>query len=288
MKSAKKVFITGVTGKQGGAVARNLMNSKMEIIGLTRKKESAKAIELQKSGVLIIEGDLDKPDLFGNNLEGIDVFFLVQAFEQGAKSEIEQAKKIIDLACDKGVKHIVYSSVMGADLNTGIPHFDSKHVIEKYILQKAIDYTILRPASFNENYLNPEVLKRLKKGKLVLPLNKNVIQQLISTEDVGKIASQVISNVSKYKNKIISLATDEKSVLEQAKSFSEGLNMDVTYQKLPGIFTLLFMGKDLYKMFGYMNKNNFVVVDNIDEIKKEFHGLGDLDQWIRTSFKDHI
>lgn len=288
MKRAKKVFIAGVTGKQGGAVARNLMNSEMEIIGLTRKKESAKAIELQKSGVLIIEGDLDKPDLFGNNLEGIDVFFLVQAFEQGAKSEIEQAKKIIDLACDKGVKHIVYSSVMGADLNTGIPHFDSKHVIEKYILQKAIDYTILRPASFNENYLNPEVLKRLKKGKLVLPLNKNVIQQLISTEDVGKIASQVISNVSKYKNKIISLATDEKSVLEQAKSFSEGLNMDVTYQKLPGIFTLLFMGKDLYKMFGYMNKNNFVVVDNIDEIKKEFHGLGDLDQWIRTSFKDHI
>lgn len=288
MKRAKKVFIAGVTGKQGGAVARNLMNSEMEIIGLTRKKESAKAIELQKSGVLIIEGDLDKPDLFGNNLEGIDVFFLVQAFEQGAKSEIEQAKKIIDLVCDKGVKHIVYSSVMGADLNTGIPHFDSKHVIEKYILQKAIDYTILRPASFNENYLNPEVLKRLKKGKLVLPLNKNVIQQLISTEDVGKIASQVISNVSKYKNKIISLATDEKSVLEQAKSFSEGLNMDVTYQKLPGIFTLLFMGKDLYKMFGYMNKNNFVVVDNIDEIKKEFHGLGDLDQWIRTSFKDHI
>ena len=60
-------------------------------------------------------------------------FFLVQAFEQGAKSEIEQAKKIIDLACDKGVNHLVYSSVMGADLNTGIPHFDSKYVIEKYI-----------------------------------------------------------------------------------------------------------------------------------------------------------
>ena len=79
---------------------------------------------------------------------------------------------------------MVYSSVMAADLNTGIPHFDSKYVIEKYIHSKGIDYTILRPASFNENYLNPEVLKRLRKGKLVLPLNKNVVQQLISTEDV--------------------------------------------------------------------------------------------------------
>ena len=286
MKNIQKVFITGVTGKQGGAVARNLINSDIEILGLSRNTESAKAIELQKSGVSIIKGDLDKPDSFGDLLDNIDVFFLVQAFEQGAKSEIEQAKKVIDLACNKGVNHLVYSSVMAADLNTGIPHFDSKYVIEKYIHSKGIDYTILRPASFNENYLNPEVLKRLRKGKLVMPLNKNVIQQLISTEDVGKIASQMIRNISKYRNKTISLATDEKSILEQAKSFSEGLEMPVIYQKLPGIFTLLFMGKDLYKMFAYMNKNNFTLVDDIDAIKKEFDGLGDFDQWIRTSFKN--
>ena len=288
MKNIQKVFITGVTGKVGGAVARNLIDSEIEILGLTRNTDSAKAIEMQKSGVSVIKGDLDKPDSFGDLLDNIDVFFLVQAFEQGAKSEIKQAKKVIDLACNKGVNHLVYSSVMGADLNTGVPHFDSKYVIEKYIHSKGIDYTILRPASFNENYLNPEVLKRLKKGKLVMPLDKNVVQQLISTEDVGKIASQVIRNISKYRNKTISLATDEKSILEQAKSFSEGLEMPISYQKLPGIFALLFMGKDLYKMFAYMNKNNFTIVDNIDEIKKEFDGLGDLDQWIRNSFKNHI
>jgi len=288
MESIKKVFITGITGKQGGAVARNLISSDIELIGLSRDSGSAKARELQKSGVVIIEGDMDSPASFSTHLEDIDVLFLVQAFEQGAKSEIEQAKKIIDVASEKGVNHLVYSSVMGADLNTGIPHFDSKFVIEKYIHQKDIDYTILRPASFNDNYLNPEVLKRLKKGKLVLPLKKDVIQQLISTEDVGKIASQIIQNISKYKNKTISLATDQKSMIDQAKSFSNGLNMPISYQKLPGIFTLLFMGKDLYKMFGYMNKNNFVVVDDIDHIKKEFEGLGDLDQWILTNLKNHI
>ena len=54
----------------------------------------------------------------------------------------------------------------------------------------------------------------------MIPLNKNVVQQLISTEDVGKIASQVIRNISKYRNKTISLATDEKSILEEAKSVS--------------------------------------------------------------------
>lgn len=288
MKSVHKVFITGITGKQGGSVARNLMGSNVQLKGLTRSANSANAMMLQKAGVEIIEGNLDEPDSFASHLDDIDVFFLVQAFEQGAKSEIKQAKRIVNLLCDKGVNHLVYSSVLGADLQTGVPHFDSKHIIEKYIHLKGIDYTILRPASFYENYLNPEVLKRIKKGKLVMPLKKTVVQQLISTEDVGKIASQVIVNRSKYKNKTLSLATDQKSIGEQVKCLSKGLEMEVTYQKLPGILALLFMGYDLYKMFNYMNKHNFVIVDDIESIKKEFKGLGNLDQWVRGTLKKNI
>lgn len=288
MENIKKVFITGITGKQGGAVARNLKDSEVQLQGLTRSANSTKAIALQKAGVKIIEGNLDEPNSFAGHLEDIDVFFLVQAFEQGAKSEIAQAKRIVDLLCEKGVKHLVYSSVMGADLQTGVPHFDSKYIIEKYIHLKGIDYTVLRPASFNENFLNPEVLKRIKKGKLMIPLKKSVVQQLISTEDVGKIASQVIVNRSKYKNKTLSLATDEKSIAEQVKCLSEGLNMEVSYQKLPGILAILFMGYDLFKMFNYMNKNNFAIVDDIASIKKEFKGLGNLDQWVRDTLKKNI
>lgn len=288
MENIKKVFITGITGKQGGAVARNLKDSEVQLQGLTRSANSTKAIALQKAGVKIIEGNLDEPNSFAGHLEDIDVFFLVQAFEQGAKSEIAQAKRIVDLLCEKGVKHLVYSSVMGADLQTGVPHFDSKYIIEKYIHLKGIDYTVLRPASFNENFLNPEVLKRIKKGKLMIPLKKSVVQQLISTEDVGKIASQVIVNRSKYKNKTLSLATDEKSISEQVKCLSDGLEMDLTHQKLPGIFALLFMGYDLFKMFNYMNKNNFAIVDDIASIKKEFKGLGNLDQWVRDTLKKNI
>jgi len=288
MKSIEKVFITGITGKQGGAVARNLIGSTVQLKGLTRSANSTKAIALQKAGVEIIEGNLDEPDTLLSHLDDIDVFFLVQAFEQGAKNEIKQAKRMIDLLCDSGVSHLVYSSVMGADLQTGVPHFDSKYIIEKYIQLKGIDYTILRPASFNENYLNPEVLKRIKKGKLMIPLKKDVVQQLISTEDVGKIASQLILNRDRYKNKTISIATDQKSVAEQVKCLSQGLDMKVTYQKLPGFLTFLFMGYDLYKMFNYMNRHNFVIVDDIESIKTEFKGLGNLDTWIRGTLKKNV
>ena len=64
--------------------------------------------------------------------------------------------------------------------------------------------------------------------------------------------------------------------------------MPIDYQKLPGIFTLLFMGKDLYKMFNYMNKTNFVIVEDIDAFKNEFEELGDLDYWISSTFKKSL
>ena len=109
MENIKKVFITGITGNQGGAVARNLKGSDFQIIGLTRNKNSAKAIELQNHGVQIWEGNLDQLDSFSASLDNMDLMFLVQSMEQGAKSEIEQGKRIVDLAVAKGIGHLVYS-----------------------------------------------------------------------------------------------------------------------------------------------------------------------------------
>lgn len=285
MKNSKKVLITGITGQQGGALARHLLNQKVKLFGLTRNKNSEKSKALTSKGVSIIESDLDNPSSYESHLDNMDAVFLVQSFEQGKENEIIQGKKFIDRVKSKNVKHFIYSSVLGADLETGVPHFESKFELENHIKSSGIEYTILRPASFNENFLNPEITKRLEKGKLVMPLNKSVTQQFISTDDVGKIAAKVITNPKVYKNKVLSLATDEKQITEVAKLFGAAMNKEIKYQKLPGLITRLIMGKDLYKMFKYMNKNDFVVLKDIEPIKQEFEGLGNLENWINDNFK---
>ena len=285
MKNSKKVLITGITGQQGGALARHLLNQKVKLFGLTRNKNSEKSKALTSKGVSIIESDLDNPSSYESHLDNMDAVFLVQSFEQGKENEIIQGKKFIDRVKSKNVKHFIYSSVLGADLETGVPHFESKFELENHIKSSGIEYTILRPASFNENFLNPEITKRLEKGKLVMPLNKSVTQQFISTDDVGKIAAKVITNPKVYKNKVLSLATDEKQITEVAKLFGAAMNKEIKYQKLPGLITRLIMGKDLYKMFKYMNKNDFVVLKEIEPIKQEFEGLSNLEKWINDHFK---
>ena len=287
MKNSKKVLITGITGQQGGALARHLLNQKDKLFGLTRNKNSEKSKALTSKGVSIIESDLDNPSSYESHLDNMDAVFLVQSFEQGKENEIIQGKKFIDRVKSKNVKHFIYSSVLGADLETGVPHFESKFELENHIKSSGIEYTILRPASFNENFLNPEITKRLEKGKLVMPLNKSVTQQFISTDDVGKIAAKVITNPKVYKNKVLSLATDEKQITEVAKLFGAAMNKEIKYQKLPGLITRLIMGKDLYKMFKYMNKNDFVVLKDIEPIKQEFEGLGNLENWINDHFKNN-
>ena len=55
----KVVFVTGATGNQGGAVARQLLNNGWYICGLTRNPDSPAALSLRGEGAVIVQGDLD-------------------------------------------------------------------------------------------------------------------------------------------------------------------------------------------------------------------------------------
>ncbi|MCP4976067.1 MAG: NmrA/HSCARG family protein [Maribacter sp.] len=284
MEKHKTIFITGITGNQGGAVAKYLLNDDHTVIGLTRNANSEKAKQWKAKGVTLVEGDLSAPETFQDQLDKADAIFLVQVLQK-KENEINQGKRFINAIKPQNKPHLVYSSVLGADRNTGVPHFESKFELEKYIHSKNLRHTILRPASFYENNLYPQVANGIKKGKYVSPLNKDCKQQMIGTDDIGKIAAQVISDDAKYQDKTLSIATDEWKIGDVPKAFSEALNIPVKFKKLPGFITRLAMGKDLSKMFKYMNKNDFKAVENLQNIKDEFSITGDFKSWAKENFK---
>lgn len=283
MEHKRNIFITGITGNQGSAVAKHQLEQNNSVIGLTRNANSEKAKQWKAQGVTIIEGNINNPVSFQSHLDKADVAYLVQALQRKDK-EIIQGKQFIDSIKPENNTHLVYASVLGADLNTNVPHFESKFEIENYIKSKNLDYTILRPASFYENHLFPRVANDIKKGKYISPLNKSCKQQMIGIDDIGKIAATVISNKEKYNNKTISIATDEWQIGNIPQMFSDAINKPVNYKKLPGFITRLAMGKDLSKMFKYMNQNDFCVLNNIQEVRDEFNISGDFKSWINKNF----
>lgn len=284
MDTAKTIFVTGATGKQGGAAIRHLLQHGFAIKAFTRNKEGQSAQLLRQTNVEIIEGNLDEPSTYADHLNNIHGIFAVLDFKQGPKKETEQGFDLITAAKEKGIAHFLYSSVIGADANTGIPHWESKNKIENLLKQSGVHHTIIRPCYFMENFLLPQVKSRLLKGKLVTPLHKKKIQQYVSTEDVGRIAAIIFSDSQSYMGKTITLASEQMDGEQLAEHFSKVWNRPVKYQQLPGIITRLVMGKDLYTMFNWINQHDAIFVKDLEAFKKEFPGMLSLDEWIKQKF----
>ncbi|TDH29054.1 NmrA/HSCARG family protein [Segetibacter sp. 3557_3] len=284
MEKPKKIFVTGGTGNQGGAVAKSLLSQGFSVKVLTRDPSSAAAQKLKSLGASIIHGDLNKPDSFSKHVDDVDGIFSVQNFKEGSDKEVKQGTVLADLAEHYAVNHFVYTSYSGADTKTGVPHWDSKHQLETYIKDLHIPYTILRPASLMENFLLPQVKNRILKGKLVSPINKEIRQQYISSYDVGQVTTTIFSEPEQYRGRTIPLAANEMDNEQVAELFSGVLGKKIRYQKLPGLITRFVMGKDLYAMFKWINTNGGIMIKDVDDAQKEFGPFLSFSDWIRKTF----
>jgi uncharacterized protein YbjT (DUF2867 family) len=284
MINNKTIFVTGGTGNQGGAVARNLSQQGFTVKVLTRNPNSAKSLSLKKLNIELVKGDLNNGDTYRNHLRDAYGIFSVQTFENGVDKEIHQGITLATVGKELDIKHFLYSSVYGAHLNTGIPHIDSKFKIENHIKQTGLPFTIIRPTSLFENFLIPQVKKGILNGKLVQPINRDTIQQYIAAEDIGNAAAKIFLNSNEYLGRTIPLATEQLTTQEVADTFSKVLNKRIEYKKLPVLITRLFLGKGLYKMFKWMNEKSIFSKEDIEATRKEFPNLLSLKDWIEMNF----
>jgi uncharacterized protein YbjT (DUF2867 family) len=202
MANDKTIFVAGGTGKQGGAVAKNLVQAGFLVKVLTRDPGSAKAQALSAPNLQFVKGDLNNPHTYREQLKGVYGVFSVQTFENGIQKEIHQGTTLASVAKEYGVQHFIYSSLIGADLRSGVPHMESKLRIENHIRQIGLPYTILRPASLYENFLIPQVRKGIEKGKLVQPTNRDTVLQFIATDNIGTAATKILQDRQRGKKRI--------------------------------------------------------------------------------------
>jgi uncharacterized protein YbjT (DUF2867 family) len=118
-----------------------------------------------------VQGDLEDPASLERAARGVYGIYSVQDFwSVGARCEVLQGKNLADAAKKAAVEHFVYSSVGGAERNSGIDHWESKWEIEKHIRKLGLPTTILRPVAFMENYYIDQVEIGILKGKLLDPI----------------------------------------------------------------------------------------------------------------------
>lgn len=283
LNTDKTVLITGATGRQGGAVVHHMLSKGWRLRALTRQCSSYGAERLVGQGVEVVEGDLDDPTSLERAAHGAYGTYSVQDFwTAGARREVQQGKNVADAAKKAGVEHFVYSSVGGAERNSGIDHWETKWEIEKHIRKIGLPATILRPAAFMENYYIDQVEIGILKGKLMDPIRGDKQYQTIAAQDIGAFVALAFERPEEFIGLELEIAGSELTNPETAETFSRVLGKPVKFQQLPMPVVRVVLGKEFYRMFRWFNEEGFRA--DIKELRRRYPEvrLQTLEEWLRN------
>jgi len=280
MTNDRTILITGVTGHQGGAVARALKGSGFRLRGLTRKPEREQAAVLARDGVEIVKGDLDDEATLRRALAGVwGVFGVQNSWEAGVEGEEAQGKRLATLARETGVEHYVYTSVGSAHKRTGIPHFDNKWRVEETVRGLGFpSHVILRPVFFMENLLAPYSLQG---DTLASALRPDTKLQMIAVDDIGWFGARAFTDHVVLNRREIDLAGDVRTMAEAAPILAKALDRPITFVQTP-IEQVRQNSEDTALMLEWFDRVGYSA--DIAGLEREFRRtLMKLPEWARRS-----
>ena len=271
-------LVTGATGRQGGAVARQLLKRGHRVHALTRDPQKPAARALAGVGAEVVRGDLDDRLSVERALEGAYGVFAVQNFwEAGYEREVSQGITLADAAKAQGVEHFVFSSVGSSYRKTGIPAFEGKWEIEEHIRAIGLPYTVLRPTSLMEDW--EEMREEIVGGTLAQPLDPDTALQQVSVDDVGAFAAMVFESPGGWLGREVDLAGDESTMLEIAETFGRVTGQKVEYVKVPWDEFREAYGEDLTVMYEWFNRVGYEA--NIAALREEYPELTNFERYLR-------
>lgn len=276
--SAPLVLVTGITGNQGGAVARRLLaNGKTRVRGLSRNLASPASQALAARGVDMVKGDLDDPAALAAALEGVSGVFSVQNFwTGGVETEVRQGVALADAALTAKTPHFVYSSVDGAERQSGVPHFESKGRIERHIAKIGLNATILRPTAFMDGLLGPAFARGAFLSMLRAHLGDSKSLQMVATDDIGWFGAAALEQPALFAGRAIALAGDELRVPEMIAAFRR-VGQGGWSLPLPKFATRWLPG-DLGAMLAWFGTHGYRA--DIAALRREHPGLLDLNAFL--------
>jgi uncharacterized protein YbjT (DUF2867 family) len=216
-------------------------------------------LQLEGLGAVIVQGDFDDRESLDQALAGTTAAFLVATpYESGSAAESRQAVAFVDAARSSGTAHLVYSSVASADKGTGIPHFDSKHRVERHIESSGIPHTIIAPAAFVDDFIDePDSRAELSRGSLAMPLSPTRELQQVSIAEVAELAALAIEQRDRFLALRIEVASDSIAGQRMAEVLSRATGHEIAYSEVPLDDARGQMGDEVAEMFAWFERTGF-------------------------------
>jgi uncharacterized protein YbjT (DUF2867 family) len=228
----RPVLVLGATGGQGGAVAAALLRAGRPVRALVRDSSSAAARRLAAAGAEVAVAEFtDREALTAAMAEAAAAFALTTPFESGVAAEVRQGESIIASAAEATLPHLVFSSVAGATAGTGVPHFESKAMVEHVLAESGLPHTVVAPTYFYDNALGGR--QDLVRGVLEIPLPESHRLQQLDRTDLGSFVELVLADPASFTARRIELASDAPTPAQMSRALAAALDRPVEFREVP-------------------------------------------------------
>jgi NAD(P)H dehydrogenase (quinone) len=224
------IIVTGATGAFGRAAAQKLLEKikPSELILTTRKPELL--ADFAARGVSVRKADFDFPETLASAFAGGDRMLLISTARVG--SRVGQHENAAKAAVKAGVKHIVYTSLLGADKASNPAVVKRDHRATEEIIERCgAKWTFLRDSQYAEAVATAVIPPALSAGKLPDNAHDGRIA-FVSRDDCVDCAVGVLTQPG-HENKAYDITGPELMTFPQAVAMgAEIAGKPIEYQRI--------------------------------------------------------
>ena len=217
-----RIFIAGAAGNIGSALVEALEN-KNEIVAGVHTPEKGEMLAAR--GVETRVCDFADADSMTAAMDGCDRLFLVLPFRE----ELARYGRLaVDAAKVAGVEYIVRSSGYGASSDAHWRLGREQGMVDQFVEDSEIPFTILRPNTFMQNFTGP-LASMVRSGSIALPEEDHAVSY-IDIRDIAACAARLLNDNEGHTGNFYALTGPEGLTLHQvAETIATASGITVTY-----------------------------------------------------------
>lgn len=262
------VLVVGATGTIGYEVCQSLNKAGIPFRATYHSESGKQKLDrLNLKEVMQLEmGDTSSLDAA---FRGVKKAFLLVP---DRPDMVELGYSLIDAAKRANVEYIVRSSAMGASEDTTLMYAQWHGKIDARLKETGIEYTLLLPSYFMQNYITFDREQIAVQNGIYLPFGDGKISY-IDVRDIAAVATKCFLESSKHKGKSYTLTGREAlSGAEQATIFSRHLDRQITYHDIPPEKeeeAMLAMGMPEILVTALSQLHSFCKANEFDEVSSD-------------------
>ncbi|KAL1894015.1 hypothetical protein Sste5346_006157 [Sporothrix stenoceras] len=299
---SQTIFIAGVTGCQGGAVAHHALKKGWTVHGLTRNTDAPAAKALVAQGVRLFPGDYDNTEVLKQAITGCTAVFiaLVPQFHD-LPAEVRWTKSILSIAKAASVQSAVVSTGLGAGNPEQLTGWKENSVFAQFMLSKkhveeAVEssglpnWTVLRPGFFMANFFVPKVSMYpgfRETGIWTTALLAESRLPLVDDLDIGAFAVAAVEDSDRFAGRKVEVGYDVRTPAEIVDVLSKATG------RQPPLRAAFLEGDELEQakesnplIDGYFAMRDMIQLLDIDQVKAYGIPMATFDEYVQRRIDD--